>query len=88
MKPLIDIQRLGADGYCHRISAKGGAVREASPTFAALEHCLRDAGDSLGYFSQAELKLNGLFVGSCAIDALRSMPQAVARRLAQHYQPA
>jgi len=89
MKPLIDIQSIGPDAYCHRISAQGGAVPEASRSFAALEHCLRDAADSLGrYFAQAELKFDGLFLGACAVDALRNTPQAVARRIAQHFQPA
>jgi hypothetical protein len=89
MKPLIDIQSIGPDAYCHRISTAGGAVPEASRSFAALEHCLRDAGDSLGrYFAQAELKFDGLFLGACAVEALRTTPLAVARRITQHFQPA
>ena len=89
MKPLIDIQRIGPDAFRHRISAQGGAVQEESRSFAALEHCLRDAGESLGrYFPQAELKFDGLFLGACAVDALRNTPQAVARRISQHFQPA
>ena len=89
MKPLIDIQRIGPSAYCHRISAQGGTVQEESRSFAALDHCLRDAGDSLGrYFAQAELKFEGLFLGACAVDALRNTPQAVARRISQHFQPA
>jgi hypothetical protein len=89
MKPLIDIQRIGPDAFCHRISAQAGVEQPQSRSFAALEHCLRDAGESLDrYVAQAELKFDGLFLGACAIDALRDTPLAVARRISQHFQPA
>lgn len=89
MKPLIEFQRIGTDAYSYRISAHGAAAQEAGRTFASMEHCVRDAGDSLGpYFASVEINYEGMFLGACATDALRNSPKAVATRIEQHFQPA
>jgi hypothetical protein len=91
MKPLIEIHRIGTDAYGYRISALGsdGHEKSGSGAFGSLEHCLFDAGASLGtYFSRVELNLEGLFLGSCATDMLRSNPKGVAQRIRQHFKPA
>jgi hypothetical protein len=89
MKPLIEIHRIGPDAYSYRISAGGAAAREAGSAFESLERCLFDAGASLGhYFARVEVNFEGMFLGSCATDALRRNPKGVAQRIAQHYQPA
>lgn len=84
MKPVLEIRRVEADAYSYRISDQ-----EAGGTFASIEHCLIDAAASLGhYFATVELNLEGLFLGACAIEALRCTPKAVAQRIEQHFQPA
>jgi hypothetical protein len=91
MKPLIEIQRVGSDAYSYRISTLGAEASEqeqGSGAFESLEHCLLDAGASLGsYFSSVEMNFEGMFLGSCATDALRRNAKGVAQRIAQHYQP-
>ena len=91
MKPLVEIQRLGPNAFTYRISAFVAGAEEAgdSGTFDSLAHCLFDAGASLGsYFSSVELNVDGLFVGSYAVDALCRHSRRVAQRIQQHYQPA
>ncbi|MEJ8814996.1 hypothetical protein WKW77_28245 [Variovorax ureilyticus] len=84
MKPVLAIRRVEPDAYSYRISDQ-----EAGGTFASIEHCLVDAAASLGhYFTSVELNLEGLFLGACALDALRRAPRAVAQRIEQHFQPA
>jgi len=89
MKPLIEIQRVGSDAYSYRISTLGAEASEQdSGAFESLEHCLLDAGASLGsYFASVEMNFEGMFLGSCATDALRRNAKGVAQRIAQHYQP-
>jgi hypothetical protein len=89
MKPLIEFQRIGPDAFSYQISAQGAGAQEAGRTFASMEQCVRDAGDSLGpYFASVEIKFEGMFLGACATDALRTSPKAVAARIGQHFQPA
>ncbi|VTU39203.1 hypothetical protein [Variovorax sp. PBL-E5] len=91
MKPLIEIHRIGPGGYAYRISALGSDAQESgeSGTFDSLARCLFDAGASLDhYFARVDLKLEGMFIGACTTDVLRRDPQAVARRIQQHFQPA
>jgi len=90
MKPLVELHRIGTDAYGYRISALGIDTTEKSGSgaFDSLEHCLFDAGASLGhYFERVELNLEGLFMGSYTTDALRRNPKAVAQRMKQHFQP-
>ncbi len=91
MKPLVEIHRIGTDAYGYRISAHGidGPEKSGSGAFDSLEHCLFDAGASLGtYFARVELNLEGMFFGSCTTDVLRRNPKGVAQRIRQHFQPA
>jgi hypothetical protein len=91
MKPLIEIRRVAPNAFTYRISAFVADAEEAgdSGTFESLEHCLFDAGASLGhYFDSVELNVDGLFVGSYPLDALRRHPKRVAQRIQQHFQPA
>ncbi|RZL89127.1 MAG: hypothetical protein EOP82_20735 [Variovorax sp.] len=89
MKPLIEIHRIAADAYSYRISADGANAQESGSAFESLERCLFDAGASLGhYFPRVEVNFEGMFLGSCATDALRRQPKAVAQRIEQHFQPA
>jgi len=89
MKPLIGIQRIATDAYVYRINAKSADAQDTGCTFASLEQCLFDAGASLDhYFPRVEINFEGMFLGACATDALRSNPKAVAQRIEQHFQPA
>ncbi|MBT2320997.1 hypothetical protein J7E62_01320 [Variovorax paradoxus] len=91
MKPLIEIHRIGTDAYGYHISALGtdAEAQGGSGAFDSLEHCLFDAGASLGhYFARVELNLEGMFLGSCSTDMLRRNPKGVAQRIRQHFQPA
>lgn len=84
MKPVIEIRRLGADVCAYRISAPA-----ASGNFASIEQCLVDAAAALGHDCESvELNFEGLFLGACAVEALRRTPKAVAQRIEQHFQPA
>lgn len=84
MKPVLEIRRVESDAYSYRIGDQ-----EAGGFFASIEHCLIDAAASLGhYFASVELNFEGLFLGACAIDAMRRTPKAVAQRIEQHFQPA
>jgi hypothetical protein len=89
MKPLIEIRRIATDAYSYRISARGSNAQHAGGTFTSLEQCVRDAGASLGqYFAIVEMNFDGMFLGTCATEALRRRPKAVAQRIEQHFQPA
>jgi hypothetical protein len=91
MKPLVEIQRVGTDAFSYRISAfvAGAGPAGDSGTYDSLAYCLFDAGASLGpYFASVELNVDGLFVGSYPIDALRRHPKRVAQRIQQHFKPA
>lgn len=91
MKPLVEIQRVGSHAFTYRISAfvAGAGPAGDSGTFDSLAFCLFDAGASLGsFFPTVELKVDGLFVGSCPVDALRRNSRRVAQRIEQHFQPA
>ncbi|WP_143684735.1 hypothetical protein [Variovorax sp. KK3] len=91
MKPLVEIQCLGPEAFTYRISAFVAGAEEAgdSATFDSLSHCLYDAGAVLAnYFSSVELNVDGLFVGSYAVDALCRHSRRVAQRIQQHFQPA
>ncbi|MEJ7686366.1 MAG: hypothetical protein WKG52_04855 [Variovorax sp.] len=90
MKPLIEIHRIGSDAFGYRISAQGADTQDSdSAIFDSLEHCLLDAGASLGdYFPRAELNFEGMFLGACDTAALRRTPRDVAQRIQQHCQPA
>jgi hypothetical protein len=91
MKPLVEIQRAGSNAFTYRIRAFVAGAKEAgdSGTFESLARCLFDAGASLGhYFDSVELNVDGLFVGSYPVDALRRQPKRVAQRIQQHFQPA
>lgn len=91
MKPLIEIRRIGPEAFAYRVQADGAHIQEGdeSEVFYSLAHCLSDVGAVLDHgFASVELSLDGLFMGSCAVDVLRRDPQAVARRIQQHFQPA
>ncbi|MGJ7511585.1 hypothetical protein [Variovorax sp. GT1P44] len=86
---MIEIQRIGTDAYVYRVNAKGADAQDAGCTFASLAQCLFDAGASLDhYFPRVEINFEGMFLGACDTEALRSNPKAVAQRIEQHYQPA
>jgi hypothetical protein len=91
MKPLVEIQRVGSNAFTYRISAfvAGAGPAGDSGTFDSLAFCLYDAGASLGsFFQSVELNMDGLFVGSYTVEALRRHPKRVAQRIQQHFQPA
>ena len=89
MKPLVHVQRIASNAYTYRISTHGDQASDDSATFDSLERCLFDAGASLDqYFASVELKLDGLFIGQYATQALRSHPTVVAQRIRQHFHPA
>ncbi|KWT97535.1 MULTISPECIES: hypothetical protein [unclassified Variovorax] len=89
MKPLVEIQRVGSHAFTYRISAflAGAGPAGDSGTFDSLAFCLYDAGASLGsFFSSVELNVDGLFLGSYPVDALRRHSRRVAQRIEQHFQ--
>jgi hypothetical protein len=91
MRPVVELQRFGTDGYGYQVRAFARATRLASDSgiFASLEHCLFDAGASLdNYFSSVLLNLDGLHIGPCRTDSLRRHPANVAMRIRQHFRPA
>jgi len=88
MKPLVHVQRIASNAYTYRVSATGAQATGDSATFDSLERCLFDAGASLDrYFASVELKLDGLFIGQYATQALRAHPTVVAQRIRQHFHP-
>ena len=89
MKPLIEIHRIGTDAYAYRVNAKGADAQDPGCAFPSLEQCLFDAGASLDhYFPRVEINFEGMFLGACATESLRSHPKALAQRIEQHFQPA
>jgi len=89
MKPLVEIQRVGDDAFTYRISAfvDGAWPAGDGGTFDSLAYCLLDAGAALGpYFANAELNVNGLFMGTYPIVALYRHSERVAQRIEQHFQ--
>ncbi|MBO9515351.1 MAG: hypothetical protein J7549_14645 [Variovorax sp.] len=84
MKPVIEIRRLESGAYAYRVT-----LRETGGRFASVEQCLVDAAATLAQDCAAvELNFEGLFLGACAVEALRRTPRAVAQRIEQHFQPA
>lgn len=80
LKPVVDIQRLAPNTYAYSVGTAGG--HSDGGAFESLSKCLFDAGASLGeYFSQVELKFEGVAALQCDTASMRRNPEAVAARL-------
>jgi len=82
MQPHLEIRRIGPEFFAYSVRAGRAPARHGEEDLDSLEHCLNDAGDSLGhYFSAVKVSLDGLFLGSYDVDQLLRNPTRVAVEL-------
>ncbi|MDM0115835.1 hypothetical protein QTI66_27045 [Variovorax sp. J22R133] len=82
MQPHLEIRRIGAEFFAYSVRAGRAPARHGEEDLASLEHCLNDAGDSLGhYFPAVKVSLDGLFLGSYDIGQLLRNPTGLAVEL-------
>jgi hypothetical protein len=83
MQPHLQIRCLGPQVYAYSVSAGGKVTQPADETtLASLEHCLDDAGASLGhYFSSVQISLQGQVLGSFAVGLVQRNAPGLASQL-------
>ena len=71
MQPHLEIRRIGPEFFAYSVRAGRAPARHGEEDLGSLEHCLNDAGNSLGhYFPAVKVSLDGLFLGSYDIEQL------------------
>jgi len=82
MQPHLEIRRIGPEFFAYSVRAGRAPARHGEEDLGSLEHCLNDAGDSLGhYFSAVKVSLDGLFLGSYDVNQLLRNPTRIAVEL-------
>lgn len=83
MQPLLQIRRIAPKVYAYSLSAGIAPTQPVDETtLDSLEHCLGDAGESLGpYFASVQISIEGRPLGSFAVDMVQHNAMALAGQL-------
>jgi hypothetical protein len=83
MQPHLQIRCIGPKVYAYSFSAGGVSVQPADETtLDSLEHCLGDAGESLGhYFASVQISIEGRPLGTFAVGLVQRDAGALAGQL-------
>ena len=87
MQPHLQIRCLGPQVYAYSVSAGGHATQPGDETtLESLEHCLGDAGASLGpYFASVQISLQGQVLGSFAVGLVQRNAPGLASQLREKF---